>query len=146
MYVARQTPTKELLEQQRKILFTRVRPSTVDAPTADAPNVVWAVDSQFDADEQGRLAKSAQSSTSTPGNASAGSWIGRSPPTGSPTTSRTSSPSVALRGPQIRQRTGVHQLRDGRQRGPTPLIGSGVAGEGYSPYGVCAGAQFGAGV
>ena len=32
----------------------RVGSSTVDAPTADAPNVVWAVDFQFDADEHGR--------------------------------------------------------------------------------------------
>ena len=31
----------------------RVGSSTVDAPTADAPNVVWAVDFQFDADERG---------------------------------------------------------------------------------------------
>ena len=35
----------------------RVGSSTVDAPTADAPNVVWAVDFQFDADEHGRLIK-----------------------------------------------------------------------------------------
>ena len=35
----------------------RVGSSTVDAPTADAPNVVWAVDFQFDADEQGRPIK-----------------------------------------------------------------------------------------
>ena len=33
----------------------RVGSSTVDAPTADAPNVVWAVDFQFDADEHGRV-------------------------------------------------------------------------------------------
>ena len=31
----------------------RVGSSTVDAPTADAPNVVWAAHFQFDADEQG---------------------------------------------------------------------------------------------
>ncbi|MEX3566339.1 IS3 family transposase [Micrococcus endophyticus] len=35
----------------------RVGSSTVDAPTADAPNVVWAVDFQFDADEHGRPIK-----------------------------------------------------------------------------------------
>lgn len=35
----------------------RVGSSTVDQPTADAPNVVWAVDFQFDADEQGRPIK-----------------------------------------------------------------------------------------
>ena len=35
----------------------RLGSSTVDAPTADAPNVVWAVDFQFDADEQGRPIK-----------------------------------------------------------------------------------------
>ena len=35
----------------------RVGSSTVDAPTADAPNVVWVVDFQFDADEHGRLIK-----------------------------------------------------------------------------------------
>ncbi|WP_448256081.1 IS3 family transposase [Microbacterium aurum] len=35
----------------------RIGSSTVDAPTADAPNVVWAVDFQFDADEQGRPIK-----------------------------------------------------------------------------------------
>ncbi len=35
----------------------RVGSSTVDAPTADAPNVVWAVDFQFDADEKGRAIK-----------------------------------------------------------------------------------------
>ncbi|WP_404442925.1 IS3 family transposase [Microbacterium marinum] len=35
----------------------RVGSSTVDAATADAPNVVWAVDFQFDADEQGRPIK-----------------------------------------------------------------------------------------
>ena len=35
----------------------RVGSSTVDAPTADAPNVVWAVDFQFDADEHGRSIK-----------------------------------------------------------------------------------------
>ncbi|WP_157554147.1 IS3 family transposase [Micrococcus sp. CH3] len=35
----------------------RVGSSTVDAPTADAPNVVWAVDFQFDADEHGRPSK-----------------------------------------------------------------------------------------
>ncbi len=35
----------------------RVGSSTVDPPTADAPNVVWAVDFQFDADEQGRPIK-----------------------------------------------------------------------------------------
>jgi hypothetical protein len=31
----------------------RLGSSTVDAPEATAPNVVWAVDFQFDADEQG---------------------------------------------------------------------------------------------
>ncbi|WP_375352188.1 IS3 family transposase [Kocuria varians] len=35
----------------------RVGSSTIDAPTADAPNVVWAVDFQFDAEEQGRPIK-----------------------------------------------------------------------------------------
>nr|WP_265611966.1 IS3 family transposase [Campylobacter jejuni] len=35
----------------------RVGSSTVDAPTADAPNVVWAVDFQFDVDEHGRPIK-----------------------------------------------------------------------------------------
>lgn len=35
----------------------RVGSSTVDAPTADAPNMVWAVDFQFDVDEQGRPIK-----------------------------------------------------------------------------------------
>ncbi|PNL18809.1 IS3 family transposase [Micrococcus sp. FDAARGOS_333] len=35
----------------------RVGSSSVDAPTADAPNVVWAVDFQFDADEHGRAIK-----------------------------------------------------------------------------------------
>ncbi|UTX34456.1 IS3 family transposase [Micrococcus luteus] len=35
----------------------RVGSSTVDAPTADAPNVVWAVGFQFDADEHGRPIK-----------------------------------------------------------------------------------------
>ncbi|MCT2071347.1 IS3 family transposase [Micrococcus lylae] len=35
----------------------RVGSSTVDAPTADAPNVVWAVDFQFEADEHGRPIK-----------------------------------------------------------------------------------------
>ena len=35
----------------------RVGSSTVDPPTADAANVVWAVDFQFDADEQGRPIK-----------------------------------------------------------------------------------------
>ncbi|WP_345045385.1 IS3 family transposase [Georgenia daeguensis] len=35
----------------------RVGSSTIDTPTADAPNVVWAVDFQFDADEQGRPIK-----------------------------------------------------------------------------------------
>ncbi|MCV7506942.1 IS3 family transposase [Micrococcus luteus] len=35
----------------------RVGSSTVDAPTADAPNVVWAVDFQFDADEHRRPIK-----------------------------------------------------------------------------------------
>src|SRR5690606_1361735 len=35
----------------------RVGSSTVDAPTADAANVVWAVDFQFDADEHGRPIK-----------------------------------------------------------------------------------------
>ncbi|UTX34693.1 IS3 family transposase [Micrococcus luteus] len=35
----------------------RVGSSTVDAPTTDAPNVVWAVDFQFDADEHGRPIK-----------------------------------------------------------------------------------------
>ncbi|UOE43169.1 IS3 family transposase [Agromyces larvae] len=35
----------------------RVGSSTVEAPAADAPNVVWAVDFQFDADEQGRPIK-----------------------------------------------------------------------------------------
>ncbi len=35
----------------------RVGSSTVDAPTADAPNVVWAVDFQFDADDHGRPIK-----------------------------------------------------------------------------------------
>ncbi len=35
----------------------RVGSSTIDAPTADAPNVVWAVGFQFDADEQGRPIK-----------------------------------------------------------------------------------------
>lgn len=35
----------------------RVGSSTADAPTADAPNVVWAVDFQFDADEHGRPIK-----------------------------------------------------------------------------------------
>ncbi|WP_126464298.1 IS3 family transposase [Propionibacterium australiense] len=35
----------------------RVGSSTVDAPMAVAPNVVWAVDFQFDADEQGRAIK-----------------------------------------------------------------------------------------
>ncbi|MGW0361872.1 IS3 family transposase [Micrococcus luteus] len=35
----------------------RVGSSTVDAPMADAPNVVWAVDFQFDADEHGRPIK-----------------------------------------------------------------------------------------
>ncbi|QRO88605.1 IS3 family transposase [Kytococcus sedentarius] len=35
----------------------RVGSSTVDAPTADAPNVVWAADFQFDADEHGRPIK-----------------------------------------------------------------------------------------
>ncbi|MGC5049503.1 IS3 family transposase [Micrococcus porci] len=35
----------------------RVGSSTVDAPTADAPNVVWSVDFQFDADEHGRPIK-----------------------------------------------------------------------------------------
>ncbi|WP_447844988.1 IS3 family transposase [Micrococcus luteus] len=35
----------------------RVGSSTVEAPTADAPNVVWAVDFQFDADEHGRPIK-----------------------------------------------------------------------------------------
>ncbi|MCT1722189.1 MULTISPECIES: IS3-like element ISAar43 family transposase [Micrococcaceae] len=35
----------------------RVGSSTVDAPAAVAPNLVWAVDFQFDADEQGRPIK-----------------------------------------------------------------------------------------
>ncbi|QBJ22757.1 IS3 family transposase (plasmid) [Kocuria marina subsp. indica] len=35
----------------------RVGSSTVDAPAAVAPNLVWAVDFQFDADEQGRSIK-----------------------------------------------------------------------------------------
>ncbi len=35
----------------------RVGSSTVNAPTAHAPNVVWAVDFQFDSDEQGRAVK-----------------------------------------------------------------------------------------
>ncbi len=35
----------------------RVESSTVDAPAAVAPNLVWAVDFQFDADEQGRPIK-----------------------------------------------------------------------------------------
>lgn len=35
----------------------RVGSSTLDAPAASAPNVVWAVDFQFDADEQGRPIK-----------------------------------------------------------------------------------------
>lgn len=35
----------------------RVGSSTVDAPAAVAPNVVWAVDFQFDADERGRPIK-----------------------------------------------------------------------------------------
>ena len=35
----------------------RVGSSTVDPPTAHAPNVVWAVDFQFDAHEQGRPIK-----------------------------------------------------------------------------------------
>ena len=35
----------------------RVGSSTVDPPTAHAPNVVWAVDFQFDAHEQGRRIK-----------------------------------------------------------------------------------------
>lgn len=35
----------------------RVGASTVDAPKASAPNVVWAVDFQFDVDEQGRAIK-----------------------------------------------------------------------------------------
>ncbi|MFB9775030.1 IS3 family transposase [Brevibacterium otitidis] len=41
--------------QQRR--RKRVGSSTVDPATADAPNVVWAVDFQFDADEQGRPIK-----------------------------------------------------------------------------------------
>lgn len=35
----------------------RLGSSTVDAPEASAPNVVWAVDFQFDADEHGRAIK-----------------------------------------------------------------------------------------
>lgn len=35
----------------------RVGASTIDAPTADAPNVVWAVDFQFDVCEQGNVLK-----------------------------------------------------------------------------------------
>ncbi|WP_341579584.1 IS3 family transposase [Microbacterium schleiferi] len=35
----------------------RVGSSTIDAPAAVAPNLVWAVDFQFDADEQGRAIK-----------------------------------------------------------------------------------------
>lgn len=35
----------------------RVGSSTAEAPQADAPNVVWAVDFQFDADETGRAIK-----------------------------------------------------------------------------------------
>jgi len=35
----------------------RIGSSTVDAPAAVAPNVVWAVDFQFDADESGRVIK-----------------------------------------------------------------------------------------
>ena len=35
----------------------RVGSSTIDPPTADAPNVAWAVDFQCDADEQGRPIK-----------------------------------------------------------------------------------------
>jgi putative transposase len=41
--------------QQRR--RKRTGSSTVDAPTADAPNMVWAVDFQFDSDEQGRAIK-----------------------------------------------------------------------------------------
>jgi putative transposase len=35
----------------------RTGSSTVDVPAADAPNMVWAVDFQFDSDEQGRAIK-----------------------------------------------------------------------------------------
>jgi len=35
----------------------RVGTSTINTPTADAPNVVWAVDFQFDVCEQGKAFK-----------------------------------------------------------------------------------------
>ncbi len=35
----------------------RVGSSTIDAPAADAPNVVWAVDFQFDVCERGKVLK-----------------------------------------------------------------------------------------
>src|SRR5699024_11239937 len=35
----------------------RVGSSTIDAPVADAPNVVWAVDFQFDVCESGKVLK-----------------------------------------------------------------------------------------
>lgn len=72
--------------------------------------------------------RSAPSSTSTPANASAGSWSGRSPPTGSPPTSKSSSPSAvhrvcsaattgpsssATRWPTGRYRTGLFYIPPG---------------------------------
>lgn len=48
---------EEGLRVPRKHRPGRVGTSTIDPPTADAKGVVWAVDFQFDVDEQGKAIK-----------------------------------------------------------------------------------------
>ena len=84
----------------------RVGSSTVDAPAAVAPNLVWAVDFQFDADEQGR-AIDICSIVDERTRECTGVLVDRSI---TPPISRTSSPSAAA---ETRLRPGAHKRRDG---------------------------------
>lgn len=75
----------------------RVGSSTIEAPAAYAPNVVWAVDFQFDVCEQGKAFKICSIVDDTPANASADWSSDPSPQTASSTTWKNSSSNEALR-------------------------------------------------
>ena len=78
---------EERLQAPQRHRRKRVGSSTVDAPAACAPNVVWAVDFQFDVDEKGRAIKIYSiRKMNTPVSAWETSWNARSPRSISPPT------------------------------------------------------------